>query len=252
LGLVNDSTNVVITAILVLGIYRALQMRRAFVNPAFRSRATWSVFLMLVILMGFLGSYIPVPSSGVLSIFGFLPFIVLLLLIFAYADKSVLVAIETDFFHRDTLGWRRVRWPVALVFVASLSAAIIFGNPPAGAPFWEFVVGYVLWLVATAGVLSYLTAALIVGARRSSDRALRRSILLFGVALSTLVFSMVATTPFDQGTLPYVIINQGTGVVGIYLVYRSVMSLSPLSRVEKEVVATSKPGEGAAILPIRS
>jgi hypothetical protein len=249
LGLANNAANVVIMAILVLGIYRALQMRGAFVNPAFRSRATWSGFLMLTILTVFVSNYAPVSSSGVLSLVGFLPFIALLLVIFAYADKSVLVAIETDFFHRDTLGWRHARWPVALVFVVSLGAAIMVGNPSAGAPLWEFVVGQVLWLVATAVVLSYCTIALIVGARRSSDRALRRSILLFGEALSTLVFSIVASTPFNQGTLPYVIINQGTSLVAIYLIYRSVMSLSPLGRVKEEISVTSKPGKNDVIPP---
>jgi hypothetical protein len=101
----------------------------------------------------------------------------------------------------------------------------------------------VLWYVATWVVLSYWTIALIVGARRSSDRALRRSILLFGLALSTLVFSIAASTPFDQGSLPYVIINQGTALIGIYLIYRSVMSLSLLGRIEKDAGEDAKPVE---------
>ena len=249
LGLASNAANVIVMAILIVGIYRALQMRGAFVNPAFRSRATWSVFLMLVILMLFLSNYVPIPSSGVLSYIGALPFIALLSVVFAYADRSVLVAIETDFFHRDTLGWRRARWPLAFVLVVGLGGGIVLGNPPPGAPFWEVEVGFASFLVGAAGVLSYCTAALIVGARRSSDRALRKSILLFGVALSTLVFSLVATAPFDQGTLPYVIINQGTGLVGIYLIYRSVMSLSPLGRIKKDVDAITKSGESAVPPP---
>ena len=93
-----------------------------------------------------------------------------------------------------------------------------------------------------AGILGYLTAALIVGARRSADRSLRRSILLLGLALATLVFSIVVTSFLTSGTLPYVIVNQGTGLVGIYLIYRSVMSLTPLGRVEKNVVADFRLG----------
>jgi hypothetical protein len=55
------------------------------------------------------------------------------------------------------------------------------------------------------------------------------------------VISLIATTPLNQGTLPYVIVNNGTAIVGIYLLYRAVMSLSPLSRVEWEPGATSMP-----------
>jgi hypothetical protein len=247
LGLANNAANVVIMAILVLGIYRALQLHRAFVNPNFRSRATWSGFLMLMILITFLNNYL--PSSSPLSIIGFLPFIALLMVIFAYVDKSVLITMETDFFHRDTLGWLRARKPIALVFVACLVVGVTLSDPDLGATPWENNVGFVFFLAATVGVLSYCTAAMIVGARRSSDRALRRSILLVGLALSTLVFSIAAASPFDQGSLLYVIINQGTGLVGISLIYKSVMSLSPLGRVEKELDVTSKPEASTVVIP---
>jgi len=44
-----------------------------------------------------------------------------------------------------------------------------------------------------------------------------------------------------------VIVNQGTALVGIYLIYRSVMSLSPLGRVEKSVAVATTPAAGAAL-----
>jgi hypothetical protein len=249
LGVFNDASNIVISAILILGIYRAQQMRKAFVTPAYRSRATWSAILMLIILIVFVSSYVPVPS-----VFGFLPFFSVLLAVFAYADKSVLVAIETDFFHRNTLGWLRVRRPAGVVFVAFMAVVVAvgelfsLGNQASVPPFWG-AVAYYSFTVAAVVVLAYSAAALIVGARRSSDRTLRRSISLFGYALSTLVLSLVLTSPLDQGSLAYVIINQGTALVGIYLIYRSVMSLSPLGRVEKEVALASKLGERGVALP---
>jgi hypothetical protein len=235
-ALVNYVTATIIVAILLLGIYRAIEMRRVFVNPTYRSRATWSGFLMLVILILMLANFIPFPSSGILSAIGALPFIALILTIFAYVDRSVLVARETDFFHRDTLHWLRARRPATVVLVFFMLSAVIFSfiNTTSETPLWAVVIGG-LFLVFIAVVLSYCTAALIVGARRSSDRNLRRSILLVGLALSTLVLSLVLTLPLTTGTLPYVVVNQGTGVIGIYLIYRSVMSLSPTRRIEKEI-----------------
>jgi hypothetical protein len=225
-GLVNNATTVVIVAILLLGIYRAVEMRRVFVSPVYRSRAAWSAFLMLIILISFLSSYIPIPSTGPLSIITALPFIPILLTFFAYADRSVLVAMNTDFFHRNTLGWFRVRLPASLVLVAGLVAIIILFLITPAQPLWVVVVTNSLFLTVGA-VLAYATAALIVGARRSADRTLRKSILFLGLALSTLVLDLVLLTPLTPGTLPFVIVSQGTALVGIYLIYRSVMSLSP-------------------------
>ncbi|MDA4127821.1 MAG: hypothetical protein OK452_11570 [Thaumarchaeota archaeon] len=242
---INIGSTVLIVGILVLGIYRALEMRRAFVGGIYRSRATWSIFLMLVIIVNalnnFVGNTTSFPSSGVLYLIGVvyanIVFFGLYIIIFAYADRSVLVAIETDFFHRQTLSWPRVRWPVAMAIVA---LAVILGiggavlTPAEQSSFLGTLING-LFFPVFAGALAYLTAALIVGARRSADRTLRRSILLLGLALSTLVLSIVVTSFLDSGTLPYVIVNQGTGIVGIYLLYRSVMALSPLGRVQKEV-----------------
>jgi hypothetical protein len=229
----NAAATVVIIAILFVGIYRASQIRRAFVNSAYRSRATWSAFLMLIILIVMVANYVPFPSSGILSTVGALPFIALLLAIFAYAERSAIVAMETDFFHRNTLGWLRARWPAAIVLVA-FDAADVALSPVAEPNALELALAN-LAFVAVIGVLAYATATLVIGARRSSDRTLRRSILLLGLALSTLVLSLVLTFPLVEGTLPFVIVNKGTALVGIYLIYRSMMSLSPLGRIDKDI-----------------
>lgn len=254
LGLFNNASNVVISAILILGIYRALQMRGAFVNQAYRSRATWSVFLMLIILILFASFYATIPSFGILAVIGVLPFLATLLTFFAYADRSVLVAMETDFFHRNTLAWVRLRKPAYLIFMACIVVVIISAvfisttaeQTPLLADIGTFTIGVVI-----PGLLAYSAAALIVGAKRSSDRTLRRSILLFGLALATLVLNLVLTNPLTQGTLPFVVVNDGTALVGIYLIYRSVMSLSPLGRVEKNAAQTSQAG-GSSALPQRN
>jgi len=241
-ALVNVVAPVVTAAILLLGMYRALEMRRVFVNSVYRSRATWSGFLMLIILIQVINGFVSYPNSGILSVIGSLPVFALLLTIFAFSDRSVLVAMETDFFHRNTLGWLRVRWPATIVLVISFLVAIAIGSfnlpsLPAQPPLWEVLVENLamIWFVVIAIVLAYAAVALIVGARRSADRNLRRSVLLIGLAILTLVLSIVLTIPFSGG-LPYAIIYQGSTVIGIYLIYRSVMSLSPIGRIEKQIV----------------
>lgn len=238
---IDVASTILLVGILVLGIYRAMEMRRAFVVGVYRSRATWSTLLMLVIIVVLLSSFVPFPSSGVLSLVGSVPFPSLILVFVAYADKSVLAAMETDFFHRDTLGWTRGRWPVAIVLVTfvvilGVGGAILTPAEQAS-PLWAAIIN--LFFVTLAAILAYLAASLIVGARRSADRTLRRSIALLGLALFTLVLSIVVTSLLTTGTVPYALANQGTGVAGIYLIYRSVTSLSPLGRIEKEVAATS-------------
>ncbi|GEM_PF-4065328 len=242
-GTINNGSTVLIVGILVLGIYRALGIRRGFVGGTYRSRATWSALLMLVIIISMLSNYVPVSDPNIQFIVGFVPLVALIFVILAYGDRSVLVAIETDFFHRDTLSWSRMRWVLAIYLVASIIGTVAGGfilTPEEQSSFLGTLLSD-FFFFGLAGALAILTAALIVGARRSADRTLRRSILLLGLALSTLVLSIVATSFLTLDTLSYVIVYQGTGLVGIYLIYRSVMSLSPLGRVEKGEVGGSEP-----------
>jgi len=238
---INVGATVVTVAILAVGIFRALKLRRAFVNGVYRSRATWSAFLMLVIMILMLTNFINFPSSGILSLIGAAPVLALIFTVFAYSDRSVLVAIETDFFHRNTLGWLRVRWPatiVIIVFVIVVLVSSAIPNLTVEEQSWANNIGS-LFFFAIAAIIAYAAAALIVGARRSSDRTLRMSILLLGLALSTLALSLIVTSFLNEGTLPYVIVNKGTGVVGIYLIYRSVMALSPIGKIERDAVTSA-------------
>ncbi len=245
---------VVIVGILLVGIYRAVGLHRAFVTGVYRSRATWSTLLMLVIIWVMLNNFVPTPNSGILSLFGFLPFVALLIVFGAYADRSVLVAIETDFFHRDPLRWTRGRWLAGIVLVVYTVTIVIGGEVLTSAEQSSFLGNILdnLYFFVVAGVLAYAAAAMIVGARRSADRTLRRSILLLALALSTLVVSIVVTSLLTSGTVPYEVVDKGTGVVGIYLIYRSVMSLSPLGRIEKEVEGTPHENVDASVAPSRS
>jgi hypothetical protein len=231
-------------AILIVGVFRALVMRRAFVNHAYRSRATWSGFLLLVLAIGVLSSFISFPSSGPLSILGFLPVLAALLIAFTIVDRSVVVAMGTDFFHRNTLDWLRVRWPAALaltVSFVSFTASAIFlppftSFPLPSSPLWELV-GFYQFLVVIPVVYSYSATALILAARRTSDRTLKRNIRFLGLALGKFVINFVLTAPFPSDSLLYAFLNNSTSMLSYFLLYKSVMSLSPIAKVEKDYVA---------------
>ena len=122
---VDIASSILIVGMLVLGIYRALEMRRAFVSGVYRNRATWSTILMVIIITLMLTGFINFPSSGPLSLVGALPVLAFIFTIIAYSDRSVLVAIETDFFHRNTLGWLRVRRPATTVIAIFIIAVVI-------------------------------------------------------------------------------------------------------------------------------
>lgn len=231
-GWINYAITGVVFLILAFGITRALEIRRAFVNPIFRSRATWMVLLMLVIIIVNIVSLFPVPDTGLASLAGFLPFLALILVIYLYVDGSVLVAMETDFFHRESFGWSKARWPVGICLFASMVVLVVVSlivPATAAIPFWDVVAENAAFAVIPI-ILAYCTVALVVGARRSANRSLRKSILFFGIALSTLVLTLIATFPLAQGSLAYVILDQGTSLVAVYLLYLSVSSLSPLAR----------------------
>ena len=232
-GWINYGATGVALLILILGIVRAVEIRRAFVNPIFRSRATWMALLMVVIIIVNIDGLTPASSAfGLLGLVGFLPFLALILVIYAYVDGCVRVAIETDFFHRETLGWSRVRRPVGIcLFVSFVAAAVVPTIVPTATaiPFWGSAVLNGSFVVIVL-ILAYCAAAMVIGARRSPNKSLRKSILLLGISLFTFVLTLIITSPLVQGTLAFVILNQGLSIPGIYLLYLSVSSLSTLAR----------------------
>ena len=214
-------------------------MRKAFVNSTYRSRATWYVILMSVIIVANANTLVPNPGTGGFwSFVGLLPFLGLIATIFAFVDKSVLVAMENDFFHRNTFYWRRLRWPLGVTLVvsfASAAAAFSFALPSdaTDAPTLVLIAYFVAFIYPI--ILSYSTAVLITAARRTSDRILKRSIFLFGLAMATFVLSILSGSIFPNGSVGSLIVNQGPNIAGTYLVYRSALSLSPVGHIQKKV-----------------
>ncbi len=213
--------------ICLLVAIKAVEIGRVLVSPVFRRRAFWiaavGVFLLSVLLVG------DVPylaASGV----SFILFLALILVIFAFVDSTVLVALETDFFHRNTLRWKQVRWPsyaIVLALFPSILVYIVFGssaNPPAWVSDQINLIG-----AAVAAVIVYSVVALIVASRRTPDMTLRRHLKLLSLAVACLAIAVANafTISLDLYAIP--------AVVAAFFLYRAVMSLSPMSRIEKEI-----------------
>jgi hypothetical protein len=110
----------------------------------------------------------------------------------------------------------------------------------------------VLWFGSGGAFLSYSAAALVVGARRTPDRTMRRFVRMLGLAIICMVLFFTVWIPFapfsltvqDLGSL----ISECFIPAAAYFLYLAVMSLSSVGRVE-EVATTSKPGESATVPP---
>jgi hypothetical protein len=226
--------------ILSFASYRAVVIGRALMRGAYRSRAFWSGAAMLVIIISTLAGVLPVPFPVLL-----VPIMIILL---AFVDSSIRVAQEMDFFHRNTLGWQIVRKPFYVILLASsvlFDWALLFTSVDS----LPTLLAAGQYFAVVGLVLSYSAAALIVGARRTPERTMRRFVRMLGLAIVCVVVYLTIWIPFspfnadvqDLGNMISFFFIPGAA----YFFYRAVMSLSPLGRVEKDPVATKLGGSGA-------
>jgi hypothetical protein len=85
---------------------------------------------------------------------------------------------------------------------------------------------------------SYLISTVIIGARRTPDRTMRRHVMLLG--LTVILFILSQTIGPYTSTVSIDLLSDLLSVVTPSVLYFAVMALSPIGRVEKEVGATSK------------
>jgi hypothetical protein len=227
-------TGIVAFGICLLAVYRALEIGRGLVSRVHRNRAFWTAALLGVNMIGFSD-----PLPGTLgNDLGMISFSLFLLIGLPFVDGAILAALDTDFFHRDTLLWRRLRKPVFIVYYAILAVAV-FG--PSTSPIIVFLSNDSPHLFVIFG---YAIATLILSARRTADRNLKWYVGYLGLGLACFVGSVLLYNP---SSIPSSTAEQAVIVVGLYFLYRSVMSLSPLGRVEKAVAepSTRVPQAGA-------
>jgi len=157
--------------------YRALKGRRALASGVYRSRALWTGMGAIMILAygllqivaenspGFFSTFAPeFFSTFATGIFYFVFTIVAVIVIFSWIDSTVMVALDMDYFHRDSLHWRGLR---RYLWVAVLVAAVLggFGTTQAG----------VIAVTVLLGVpVVYAAVALGIGSGRVFDETMKR------------------------------------------------------------------------------
>lgn len=219
--------------IVCLGVYRSRQFYRSFIDPVYKSHARWLGFLLGVILISNLNNFVPYNTNTSLGNFlSFVTFPAIVGVVFAYVDRTILVAVRTDFFHRDTLHWGRVRRPAAVLLGCSIVVTLLLSwFVPTNPPLWALICLYEFFLV-TIVTLGYGAVALVIGARRTADRTFRRHVLLLGMALAA--FVCLVGSFFIPGEDAQAVVSACISTGSLYILYRAVMSLSPLDSVTTE------------------
>jgi len=230
--LVRFAAILVALGVVALGLVRAVQVGRGFVNRLYRSRAFWTAAVALLAMITLSTSYILGNNLGLVSA---VPFAVLFLVLFVFADRTIQVAMEMDFFHRNSLHWRQIRIPLYVVLVADIVLVSIEAAYPGLEQGSARAVFFPLFAFAWAsffGVFGVAIGAVAAGAGRTPDRTIKKHVRLFGVFLVALLVTLFTSQP---GVGPAV--NLGSDfilVVAAYSLYLMIMSLSPVGKVEKE------------------
>ncbi len=245
-------------------ISRAIVIGRKFVSRVYRLRAFWfagvAVAALVAVLSGLISTLLGLYPSTSLAFIGIYSVITWILVMFVYADRTILVTMESDFLHRNTLHWRSARplayvatfagilWLYAYIWVTQAPTCPRAPCPTVyspGAPSWAptvfpGVLVPVAVLVAAVS-LGYALSAIIIGARRTPDLAMRSH--LRWVGLGFLIFFAFILTLALVSALPSG--STGLGVVEgdlvgslfvlalVYPFYRALRSLTPIGRVGK-------------------
>jgi hypothetical protein len=152
----------------------------------------------------------------------------MVILVIALTDSTIRVALERDFFHRDTLHLlsdRPVVYAVALVFDASRFSILV---PPSD-------LASLVSILATAafgGGVFYAAANLVPSGNRVKDSSIRMYDFYLGIGMFLFIVTVVLfglPEPIDY--LEFVAV-----LFASYCVYRMATSLSPTSRIRKEAM----------------
>jgi hypothetical protein len=240
--LANTISGLAAAALMVLGIWRSAQMARGFVDRVYKSKALWMAALTSSILISELSSFIQFPPTLFGSLLATSPLILVIMVTYAFVDRTILVAMRSDFFHRDVIGWMKIRLPgfilvAGAVCLAAADSALVPSETSA-TPFWS-IVAFDIFVVVVPLVLGYAAIAVVVSARRTADRTLKRHILLLGLSLAC--FAAILALFASPSTDLFNFLGDALNVGSLYLLYRAVMSLTLLGRVEKGAGSTHSP-----------
>ena len=246
--------------VFIYGAYWAFAIRRALVGRIYRRQALW---LGALFITGLIVSWgILLPSSGNLFVNAFVTFLAYgpwpILVAFAFLDSTIPILRRSDPLLRSILNWKQLRIGIGSVLafttIFTIYASIFFptclsaANTPAcissalsnSGPVGDFLGfwGGYYW-VDSSLVLALGAAALLVGARRSSDKVLRRSVKWLGMGLLcvpvlvsvTVVESVMGISYYDMifsyGIIPW----NAVAILMGYALCKSARSLAPLNRL---------------------
>jgi len=248
--------------IFLYGAYWAFAIRRALVGRIYRSQALW---LGALFITGLIVSWgILLPSSGNPFINAFVTFLAYgpwpILVAFAFLDSTIPVLRRSDPLLRNILHWKELRIVIGSVLafttIFTIYASIFLptclsaANTPAcissaltsSGPLGDFLGfwGGYYW-VDSSLVLALGAAALLVGARRSTDTVLRRSVKWLGVGLLcvpvlvsvSVIEGIMGISTYEMfysyGIIPW----NGVAILLGYALSRSARSLAPLNRLPR-------------------
>jgi hypothetical protein len=227
---------VIAVAIGGFAILRALEMGKAFAAPLYRGRAYWTATLLAILTVSNVFGNFPVVENWGLGNISYSEtvFVVLLLFVLVFVDRNLVTMREIDFFHRDTLRWSLARRGLFAAMIAV--SAILLGistavntNTPTIPP--EFIVPIIAFFAVDAAALGYAALALVVGAKRTPDKTMRSFSKVLGIAL---LFGVLS---FTIWIVPVVgnWLSALCTVFSTYALYRAVMTLSPVGKLEEPI-----------------
>jgi hypothetical protein len=234
--------SIVSPAIALYAAYWAFSIRRALVGRIYRNHALWlGAVCVLFAVVGFGTNSLNPIINAIAGISLFVVFPVL----FAFIDTTVRVARRSDPLLRGILRWEKLRM-VVWAELAVLEAFFVFSVvvPVAGSS----DLGNLLWAILASFPFATGGPALLIGARRSRDVVLRQSMKWMGVALLTLIVSLVQSSILSiiPGISPYDAVysypalpGAAITIVGVYALYRSARSLAPINRLQAVELETT-------------
>ncbi len=205
---------------------------RALATPLYKSRARWTgllsisfiIFLIMVIIEVLLPKTPFVPNLTLEAYVTFyVAFPVVLLVLYAWIDRTISLAVSQDYLGRDPLRWKKIRplyW--AVVAVQSILLFLV----PVGFLFFypEMTILNGIGMLLFSVTLAYSAVALAIAGIRTKDLTLRNHLKWFGYNLLALLLTVIIaifSTVFSW--FPVIFVS--------YCFYRMARSLAPISRL---------------------
>lgn len=253
-GLTNTLTWIVASAVAISVAYRGVSFGRAFISGVFRKRALWIAALGIASFIQAVPGYVtPIHDFTIEGLpFFEIAWFTLFFVYLAFVDSTIMVALQMDFFHRDTLRWRKGRSVVFLVLgilvAAILLVAVGVVQNPSSSP--VFTVPFV---VSAFIVVPYSGAALFMGARRTPDRTLKRHLVLLALVFVLYISHFfVASISSNNPTWTASVLDDSLVLAGVYVLYRAVMTLSVMGHLETDSGRGSPKGRGTKRVAVAS